>query len=761
MQEVFVAFASGTHFQRTIIEEAAQTASGPLRKIIPWSRHDVSGSPIQSSVESWIRSADSFVADISTPNHNVTYELGFAIGLRKPFRLIRSKRIEFIPVREIGLIDTLAHDAYDFQPDLVTIFRNDIPKNRWEDAKRIKEQPIFVLQPPRSMPWSQKTVSAIKKVARLKFRSFNPSEISRLTASELHSNVSSSFGCVFFWLDEESTAAQKHNQRTSLGFGIARALNIPCILIAHQSTSLPLDIHDLANRWDHLEQIDDLISDLRDEVLEELLNYNEEQHRGVPVGLDSINFGEPVAENEQSSLSSFFLETEAFSRARDGQTNVLIGRKGSGKSAIFLQVRDIIRSHKQNIVIDLMPEGYSLIKLKEFILEHVSYGTKKEIISAFWQYIVWLEIAYKLLEKDATKAKYDYDTMIRYQNLEQAFLARVDTGKGDFSERLQKLAENIISRFASERVSSVDGQISSSKVLEIIYGYGIRDIRDQILGYLNHKGTTFFLFDNLDRFWTPGGYTEDDAVILVGLAEAMQEIERRFRKDERDFRWVLFIRSDVYEFLVSGMADYGKLSTRSIEWSDRDQLKALFDLRIKHATSDVAAGLSLEYVSEAVICGRPVMDFVIDASMMRPRYLIRLVETARRRALTLGHAKIDEGDFTVALQELGWQVLEDLDRECRDLVPNSADLMFEILSLRDDLTASKLKYVARRCVETEAELDKLIDVLIWSGAIGVFENALPKFIFNTGYKRQYLAAIIRSQPDVRIVVHPTLCATSE
>ena len=48
------------------------------------------------------------------------------------------------------------------------------------------------------------------------------------------------------------------------------------------------------------------------------------------------------------------------------------------------------------------------------------------------------------------------------------------------------------------------------------------------------------------------------------------------------------------------------------------------------------------------------LDFLIDASLMRPRYLIRRFETARRRAITLGRNP-DRGDpdYLKALDELG------------------------------------------------------------------------------------------------------------
>ncbi len=70
---------------------------------------------------------------------------------------------------------------------------------------------------------------------------------------------------------------------------------------------------------------------------------------------------------------------------------------------------------------------------------------------------------------------------------------------------------------------------------------------------------------------------------------------------------------------------------------------------------------------------------------MRPRYLIRLFETARRRAVTLGREKIDDSDYKNGVEELGWQVLEDFDRELADIVPDAKDLLFELALLANEL----------------------------------------------------------------------------
>ena len=71
---------------------------------------------------------------------------------------------------------------------------------------------------------------------------------------------------------------------------------------------------------------------------------------------------------------------------------MVIGRKGSGKTAIFFQVRDRIRQRRQNVVLDLKPDGYQLLKFKESILSLLAQGTYEHTITAFWEYLILLEL---------------------------------------------------------------------------------------------------------------------------------------------------------------------------------------------------------------------------------------------------------------------------------------------------------------------------------------------------------------------------------
>jgi hypothetical protein len=530
------------------------------------------------------------------------------------------------------------------------------------------------------------------------------------------------------------------------------------VLLAPSTARLPLDLDELATRWAVVADVDAKMRDFRDAVAEAQRSHVEVRPMAGRY-LDAVYCGDPAAENEATQLDTYFLETEQFRLTVTGELNIILGRKGSGKTAIFLQARDKVRADKNNIVVDLAPEGFQLIKLKELILDQLSHGTRKEFIAAYWEYIIWLEITYKLLEKDKRRVRYDSRILEPYERLKAAYEKRVD-GSGDFAVRLSDLTARIVDRYLTTIHGDQPIGPISSRTLEIVYGSEIRTVRDEVLRYLKLKGIVCLLFDNIDRFWTPTGFADVDTLIIIGLVECLQDIRKRFARSDIDFHWAIFLRSDVYEFVVHGMADYGKLATSSIEWTDREMLLRMFGLRILHGFGDKppSFGSVWQAVSVPSIGGQPTLDFLVDASLMRPRYLIRLFETARRRAVSLGREKIEESDYRIAVEELGWQVLEDFDRELADIVPDAKHLLFEVSLLGDRTSLSKLRQVVRAKVGKETLVEPVIDILIWAGCIGVTTESGIRYISDCGFKRPFIRALMRSDDTPSIIFHPTLAS---
>jgi hypothetical protein len=100
----FVAFSSADPLVSDTITMACEAARLTNREFTPWNRNDTSGLPIDQSVSGWVEGADALMADISEPNHNVTFEVGLALGAEKQIRLIRAANKDRTLLEEIGLL---------------------------------------------------------------------------------------------------------------------------------------------------------------------------------------------------------------------------------------------------------------------------------------------------------------------------------------------------------------------------------------------------------------------------------------------------------------------------------------------------------------------------------------------------------------------------------------------------------------------------------------------------------------------------------
>lgn len=79
----------------------------------------------------------------------------------------------------------------------------------------------------------------------------------------------------------------------------------------------------------------------------------------MPIDLARMNFGAPAAERDiVVGLADYFVESEAFHRLSTRSKCILLGNRGTGKSAIFKVMAERARKSQQ-LVLELNPEHYS------------------------------------------------------------------------------------------------------------------------------------------------------------------------------------------------------------------------------------------------------------------------------------------------------------------------------------------------------------------------------------------------------------------
>jgi hypothetical protein len=290
-----------------------------------------------------------------------------------------------------------------------------------------------------------------------------------------------------------------HNIRVAFLAGLAEGFGKVSLVLQDGEEPVPLDCRDLVTVFMEPPGVDEPISEFATRVTEAMQQTLYQPRDRAQSLLEQLSFGASAAENEFRELAGYYLETDQFQRALRGEVRLVVGRKGSGKTAIFVQVRDRVREERQNIVVDLRPDGYQLLKFKEMVLRYLGQGSLQHTITAFWEYLLLLEICYKLLEKDRLPHTRDLRLLRPYQKLAAIYDSDRYVTEGDFSERLSRLLSHLSDDYRAKYGEDVNRTLSQQEITELLYRHDVNELRDQVVEYLRVKKGVFLLFDNLDR----------------------------------------------------------------------------------------------------------------------------------------------------------------------------------------------------------------------------------------------------------------------
>lgn len=727
----------------------------------PWEFNDISGSPLISPIIENIEKSDFIIADITYLNLNVIYEIGYAIGKKKRVFLIRHNETTGDKglANRVGIFDTLGYFSYADSSELCNRLTATIDPTPLVFSSEIDTKaPVYVVDPPQKGEATTLMTSRLKK-ARYRYRSFNPSEDSRLSAMDALRQVACSAGILVSFENESKEWANIHNLRTMFVAGLADGMGKPCLILSPAGYNAPLDVRDDVKTYGHPDDITDYISDL---VLE-LTDYLQQVDfplKTTHTSLQNISFGDPTAENEMTTLGNYYMQTDQFDRALRGEINLVVGRKGSGKTALFLQLRDRIRSDKRNVMVDLKPEGYQLIKLKEDLLYFLSEGSRQHLITAFWEYLLLLEVTYKVLEKDRSSHKHNHEIHDLYVDLEETYRVENFSVEGDFSERLLVLSNRITSEYRSRFGENKGTKLTTDDVASLIYSHDIRSLRQKLTNYLKSKQAVWILFDNLDKGWNTGGVDEIDIIVLRCLVEAGRKIERDIRKHDHQLYCLIFIRNDVYELLMKGSADFGKDMRAVLDWTDPDLLREMLRLRLVSGIEGVEANISFEQIWRDICVshyyGEDTSAYFIERSLMRPRNLLKIFSHTKGFANNFNHLKIEETDIEKGIKAYSQDLLIELDHELSDVFPAAPDILYSFLDRPPESTKAEiLGFLSEGGVDNQ-HADQIFTFLIYYGVLGLkTENSDVQYIFDVNYDSKILKSrSLRQGEAAKFVINP-------
>ncbi len=754
----FYAYPSKPREIGNTIESGVTLVNDDQIKIETWKALDIAGHFISTEVVDAIKRSDFVVADITLLNFNVTYEIGYAIGNGKRILLTKNKSISQTgpTITEVGIYDTLGYLEYQNSKELAKILKDaNKSKNLNVSSKINIKSPVYLLEGFHKTDWSTRIVSRIKK-SRYLFRSFDPNEQPRLSANDAINEVSQSYGVVVPLLGSQDVGNEVHNLRAAFIAGLAEGMNKALCLLQNTHDPVPLDYRDFVNTTYNLYQINDHIAEFSGKIAEAFQQGNQIESQVPDTFLQALDLGSTSAENEMRTLESYYLKTDQFLKSLRGEANIVVGRKGSGKSAIFLQVRDRERNKVGNIVLDLKPDGYKLIKFKELILSFLEEGTFQHTVMAFWEYVLLLEICYKILEKDKEHHKRDHTLYGPYTKLADLYNAKGYETQGDFSERMSNLIEKISKNYLVNHRDKKDVRLSISNLTEILYLHDVKELENQVIDYMKNKEVLWLLFDNIDKGWPTSGLEHEDLLIIRALIDATKKMERQFSRSKVDVNSIIFLRNDVYELLVKETSDRGKEASVLLDWTDPDLLRELIRLRI--VSNEIKGETTFESLwLELCIShykGEESSQYLIERSLMRPRFLLNLINQCKSFAINLNHDKIQEEDIKKGLTAYSTDLLTDIGYEINDVDNQVKDILYAFIGSKSKLKQKEINKLFSEFELDEDLFDKTFKLLLWYGFLGIIIDDDNKYIYDFNYSMKLLIGITKKKKEPTYIINP-------
>lgn len=726
-----------------------------------WPQLDVFGSHIPDELRDKIKYSDVLVCDITFANMNVYYEIGLAIGAgRSVAPVINASFADALAeVRRDGLFDTIGYKTYENSEDLASILV-DLPISNLKElyAKKINhQQPLFMLQAFRKTDFINKIVSTVK-ASKVHFRSFDPVEVPRLSTVMMVGEITASAGVIVPILGENIDDARRHNLRAAFTTGLSHGLDRQTLLVklANHEEPDPVDYRDFVRKVD-LDGIDEIVTEFASSTLVSAQSISASKQK-PRTSLQTLAIGASAAENEFRTLDKYFVETAEFLRTLRGEVNVVAGRKGSGKTAIFFRVRDLRRSEKNSLVIDLKPESHQLSLFRQQLQEKVGEGVFDHTLAAYWHFVLLTEILLTIKRDLDWRSKFDAEALEKAQNIEVLLNKFNISESGDFTTRMSRLETSVIEQLKC----SSKAELTPDTLTNMIFRGAISAIKESIKEHTNSRTELIILFDNIDKGWPASGVDVFDIRLVRLLIEGLDKIGRDFRAQGREYMSVLFLRNDIYELLVEGTPDRQKAGQVRIDWTDRAKLRQVIFSRLQTSNSakkeESFDNVWARYFTPKV-GNRESFDYFVDHCLMRPRFLINIIENAVANAINRGHNYAEEEDCVDAVRQHSNYLIDDFGYEIRDVSGLSEDILYHFVGVTQLLTREEVHECLLKGSLCESEIEKAFRLLLWYGALGVSsKDGDQRFIYDYDYNIKRLEAEMEAQhgSDLLFIVNPAL-----
>ncbi|MFH8738001.1 P-loop ATPase, Sll1717 family [Streptomyces sp. NPDC017964] len=374
-------------------------------------------------------------------------------------------------------------------------------------------------------------------------------------------------------------------------------------------------------------------------------------------------FGRDDAESDFANglLRDGFQSTYASEAVLAGRKSLVVGRKGSGKSAICAHLAGGGYPGRTALI---TPDDAAGDEIRRFELQGLTADTAKSLI---WRYVFAVHAAQYVTEHAETHKKWRAPASVRV--LKDFLQVNDESGDGRLTDRLRRGTRLLQSATLSVKMFGFEASVSAggepgtgsegaraTRQLDALEA-GVRAAFEDLGCVAAGEKPLLILVDQLEQVWQGDS---DSHALVTGLLLGAKHAAAAYRHAAR---CVLFVRADIYDALNFADGDKFRSDEVRITWSP----SALRSLARGRASLSLERPISDEELWDGVfpprVVGEWTPDYLVRRSLARPRDIIQFLTLCRDAADRSGRSTIHEEDVMEAAEQFSRWKLDDLAKE--------------------------------------------------------------------------------------------------
>lgn len=772
----FFAYASQPeHRRETLATSADMIASSGQVHTRTWEQLGNPGRLAITEILRAIDAADVLVCETTDLNQNVLFELGYAIGRERRVWLVRDESDEAAARawKRFGLLRGVIYLPFTNSEQIREGFLKERPDRQSETLFTDLIAPSLAASTPTSLfyfkslydtnPSQSMTRMTQEVLDGRTVVTVDPIEGSFKPLSWYALELFNTRGAMIHFSGEGRTGAAPHNARCAFVAGLAHGFGKPLLMLAEDGYDPPFDYRELLyvyrNAKDAARKTADwLSSSLSVPRSRPLIDPS----RVPPTTseLKGLLLGSYIAEDEQATLDEYFIETRNYLEIIAGGTTVFVGRKGTGKTANFLQAAQKLSSDRRNLVCAIKPPGYEFKEVVRLLVGLRERDQKGYLVQSLWKYLLFTEIARSAVDDIRSRlAVPDPDSP------EGRLLTMAEDPDGILHEEFAVRLERGIARL-NDADTPPGVEARRTAISEALHAGPLKELRE-ILGHvLSTKQRIAILVDNLDKGWERDADLVSLSAFLLGLLSAIGDVVNEFGRQDRwrraaDVSLAVFLRSDIYSTVTKEARERDKLPASEISWADQELLLRVIEDRF--IASKGGQGARHEIWTRyfvPTVHGIPTKAWLMNVVLPRPRDLVYLCNAAITNAINRGHKFVEQADLLSAEADYSHFALDSIVVEGEVTVPRIEDVLYEFVGATALLSESDVRARIDGIRTAKQKTDEIIEFLTQVAFLGP-QVGLDQYAFlerlDDARRLDALArrvAALKGRPGRSFVIHP-------